>query len=475
MLESDKIKELENKIQELESQLSSLKHKQAVFFTDQKTVSVPAPFQPIFDEAEKTVAQFFDKIKISPSEAKIEINDERYLLLRASSLSVDFLTKIKELYSDKGEEEALLVGKNLLFDLAHVIGIEDANKFHTAMNLKDPVAKLSAGPVHFAYSGWAYVDILPESNPEPNDNFFLKYHHPFSFEADSWLKEKNRSKVPVCIMNAGYSSGWCEESFGIPLTAVEISCRAKGDENCTFIMAPPHKIDEYLPKSLAKSKMIYDVPSFFERKKAEEKIKNALTEKDVLIKEIHHRVKNNLQIISSMLNLQNQYIDSEELRVSSADTINRIKTMALVHEKLHNAENVEYVDLRDYLSSIAYLLKQTFLDSTIELNILGVDTKEMHIDLAMPIGLIVNELISNSLKYAFNDESGEITLELIVNNDGVEIKVGDNGVGVEADFLTKPADSLGMELVEALADQINATLSLESSNKGTMISIQVPF
>ncbi|MCW3076650.1 MAG: hypothetical protein JWO32_1259, partial [Bacteroidetes bacterium] len=217
------------------------------------TVKVPAKMKPIFDQAQKTVGKYFESFKLNPSKGSIEINGERYILVRASALSHEFLNSFSALYSDRGEEEALNIGKNILFDLSHVLGIEDAANFHKRMNLKDPISKLSAGPVHFAYSGWAFVDILKESKPSPDDNYYIKYNHPYSFEADSWIKAKKKSKTPVCIMNAGYSSGWCEASYGIPLTSVEITCKAKGDDSCTFIMAPPHRIDEYLRKNKNKS------------------------------------------------------------------------------------------------------------------------------------------------------------------------------------------------------------------------------
>jgi predicted hydrocarbon binding protein len=178
------------------------------------------------------------------------------------------------MYLNKGEEEAFAIGRNFLFDIGHVLGMEDAKRFHKKMNLQNPIEKLSAGPVHFAYSGWAFVDISPESNPSPDENFFLKYNHPYSFEADSWMKSGKLSKFPVCTMNAAYSSGWCQESFGIPLTAVEITCKAKGDENCTFIMAQPSRINEFLDKEISKNniKVKPEVPFFFERKKIEEEL-----------------------------------------------------------------------------------------------------------------------------------------------------------------------------------------------------------
>ncbi|MCC6837577.1 MAG: XylR N-terminal domain-containing protein, partial [Bacteroidia bacterium] len=210
---------------------------------NQNTVSVPDNVKPLFDKAQEVVGEYFKNLKMEPNKGTIEINDQRYVLVRASALSTDFLNTIQLLYADRGEKEALSIGKNFLFDIAHVIGINDAVNFHTKMNLTDPISKLSAGPVHFAYSGWAYVDILPESNPSPDDGFYMIYDHPFSFEADSWIRSGKKANTPVCIMNAGYSSGWCEQSFGMPLTAVEVTCKAKGDDMCRFIMSPPHKIE----------------------------------------------------------------------------------------------------------------------------------------------------------------------------------------------------------------------------------------
>jgi hypothetical protein len=110
-------------------------------------VSVPDNLRPIFDEAEHTVGSYFESLKIDPSHGSLEINNERYVLMRAESLSIGFLSKIKNLYFDKGEEEAYRIGRKLLFDLGHVIGQEDAKSFHKKMGLTDPISKLSAGPM----------------------------------------------------------------------------------------------------------------------------------------------------------------------------------------------------------------------------------------------------------------------------------------------------------------------------------------
>ena len=245
------------------------------------TVKVPKQFEPIFKKAQDYVDKYFKKRKDDPSKGTIEIFGERYILVRAASMSIDFFESIKNLYRDQGEEEAFNVARQLLFDIAHAIGIQDAKSFHKKMKLNDPIEKLSAGPIHFSYSGWAFVDIFAESRPAPDESFYLIYDHPFSFESDAWLKSGKKSDLPVCVMNAGYSSGWCEESFGVPLVASEIMCRAKGDEACRFIMAHPSKIEGYIENYLKKKPKLakkitkYEIPGFFKRKEAERALRES--------------------------------------------------------------------------------------------------------------------------------------------------------------------------------------------------------
>ena len=211
-----------------------------------KTAKVPPQFEEIFTGAEKYVKEHFKKIKINPREGEITIGGERYILIRAKSMSVQFLSFIENLYPELEEEERHQATSSILFDIAHALGKADAEAFHLSQNVVDPVEKLSSGPIHFAYSGWAYVDISSDSNPSPDNNFYLLYDHPYSFESDSWIRMERASKYPVCHMNAGYSSGWCEQSFGIELTAREISCRAVGHTHCRFIMSHPSRIDEFV-------------------------------------------------------------------------------------------------------------------------------------------------------------------------------------------------------------------------------------
>ncbi len=246
-------------------------------------VTAPEPFAPLFEKAQEFVSDHFESLKRDPSKGTIDIMGERYIMIRAGAMSVEFFGLIQRMYSEKDRADAEDFARNLLFDVAHAIGISDAKAFHEKMNLTDPVDRLSAGPLHFAHSGWAYVDILPESRPAPDESYFLKYHHPYSFESDAWIQSGSKPDFPVCFMNAGYSSGWYEESFGMPLVATELSCRACGDDNCTFIMAPPDKLEGYIHQHIRNNPQkrihaVFEVPELFSRKKAEDQARQMAAE-----------------------------------------------------------------------------------------------------------------------------------------------------------------------------------------------------
>jgi signal transduction histidine kinase len=251
-----------------------------------KTVRVPEGIAAPFAAVEELVSRFFRDRKDDPQHGTIEIFGERYLLVRAASLSVEFFTLVADLYGPGREREADEFSRNILFDLAHAIGKSDARNFHSKMGLADPIARLSAGPIHFAHAGWAFVDIDPSSRPAPGPDFYLLYDHPYSFEADAWLRTGKTREFAACIMNAGYSSGWCEESFGVELVATEISCRAKGDPQCRFVMAHPRVIERKVADYFARGDAAgvpggrgqVQIPDFFARKRMEEALRQARDE-----------------------------------------------------------------------------------------------------------------------------------------------------------------------------------------------------
>lgn len=467
--------ELEAEIAALKEENQALKDRIDVLEGKKEgpTVFVPEAFKEIFDLAEENVKAYFSTFEGSAQEGQILINGERYVLIRSASLSLEFLDVLKELYSNREESEAIRIGNNFLFDIAHVLGKEDAKAFHQKMKLTDPVQKLSAGPVHFAYTGWANVEILPESNPSPDENFFLKYYHHNSFEAQSWIKTNRKSDIPVCTMNSGYSSGWCEESFGIPLTAVEIECEAHGAKHCTFIMAPPDRIQEHLSKeSLLKDSGAYDVPIFFERKYHEEQLQDSLKQKEMLLKEVHHRVKNNLQVMSSLLSLQRSRIDDPRYKAPFSSSILRIQTMASIHEMIYSGNDITSIDVQNYFTSLlgsisaVYAPDNLHIELKIKINIPNVNLES---DKVIPLGIIINEIASNSFKHAFV-EDGYIYLNMFVEDEKYKLIIGDSGRGLEENEST---EGLGMTLIQVLIEQIEGDLETKSSEEG--LEYQITF
>jgi signal transduction histidine kinase/CheY-like chemotaxis protein len=251
-----------------------------------KTVRVPPEMAGTFAAAEEVVARYFGLRRDDPAHGSIEIAGERYVLMRAASLSVEFFALVKDLYGKDREPEADEFARNILFDLAHAIGRSDAHNFHSRTGLADPIARMSAGPVLFAHAGWASVDIDPASRPSADNDFYLLFDHPYSFEADAWLRAGERREFAACIMNAGYSSGWCEESFGIELVSAEVLCRARGDACCRFIMAHPDRIEARVHAFFAGHAQApsrggeggYRIPDFFARKRVEEELRRARDE-----------------------------------------------------------------------------------------------------------------------------------------------------------------------------------------------------
>jgi PAS domain S-box-containing protein len=204
------------------------------------------------------------------------------------------------------------------------------------------------------------------------------------------------------------------------------------------------------------------------RKIAEEQIKCSLKEKELLLQEIHHRVKNNLQIIVSLLKLQARYIhDKRDLDILNKSRA-RVETMSLIHEKLYRSKDLSNINLYTYIKDLTNNLLKAYSISPSEVTInIKIDEIHIGIDTAIPCGLIINELISNSLKHAFRiHQQGIIDIEFSRQEEKISLNYGDNGIGLTNDTDINTGDTLGMQLINTLVKQLDGCIKINNSNQG---------
>ncbi|MEZ4950380.1 MAG: sensor histidine kinase [Saprospiraceae bacterium] len=195
-----------------------------------------------------------------------------------------------------------------------------------------------------------------------------------------------------------------------------------------------------------------------------------------MLKEIHHRVKNNLQTISSLLSLQSESISDKTALDAVQESKNRVASMALIHQKLYQGDNLAAIEMRDYFETIGRAVKDSFGEKARHISFdVDMSRVELDVDTAIPIGLITNELITNSLKYAFpKNQEGQISIQLSRENNGLlKLKIADNGVGIPAGLKEKDGSGFGTLLIQLLTSQLGGTLE-KSNEEGTATIIQFP-
>ena len=203
------------------------------------------------------------------------------------------------------------------------------------------------------------------------------------------------------------------------------------------------------------------------RQEAEEYLKKSLAEKDVLLREVHHRVKNNMQIISSILSMQSRNIDEPRLKEVLQESQNRIHSMALIHENLYNHKSLANIMFSSYIKSLTGNIARTYSSQQENIQFdYQIDDAYLPMDIAIPCGLIINELISNSFKYAFvNKSNGIISIHFKnVKEDEFMLTVSDNGVGIPAEVNIFKTKSLGMKILHKLVQQIDGEIKSDFTN-----------
>ncbi|WOF17020.1 PAS domain S-box protein [Methanoplanus sp. FWC-SCC4] len=315
------------------------------------------------------------------------------------------------------------------------------------------------------------IVISPENRVlDANESFFRVFGYPPELILGKRmgelpvLTEESRAVLENYLENKKEARSF-KESMDIDLTG------EKGEiHNCRVITNTLYDDDGETDVKVA---VIMDVT---DNVVAEEKIRASLCEKETLLREVHHRVKNNLQVIVSMLKLQSKRTDDPQIRSTLTDCQNRVYSMAMVHEKIYLSDSLADIDIREYLQSLSKMLLLEYSELLGRVSVLVRCDEYIHFDLdtVVPVALITNELISNSLKYAFpGKEEGTISIEVLKTDSMFSYRFRDDGIGMPDGFDIDESQTLGMKIVKTLVRQLNGEINIQK-NLGTEIIIRFP-
>lgn len=343
----------------------------------------------------------------------------------------------------KNAEKALIESRERLSDVnAYLETIINASPFAIVDLYPDGRVKSLWNPAAENIFGWKSEEVLGK-------------HLPF-------LNGKNSEEFQYIIQRSLSNESKSD---------VELECARKNGEMIHTMMAtaPLMNADGNIQGVLATFVDISDMIA------AENQIMASLEEKEVLLREIHHRVKNNLQIISSLMNLQSEYTHEPEILKMFQESKNRIRSMALIHEKLYQSKDLAHIDFVEYLKSLVDMLLGFYREKSNNIDVsLKCGEINLEIDTAISMGLIVNELLSNCFKHAFpGQNSGEVSITLFRSGKNYLLEVADNGVGIPDDVDIKKTDSLGLLIVHTLTLQLKGTLE-HFNDEGTKFRLSFP-
>ncbi|NYB51885.1 MAG: PAS domain S-box protein [Methanobacteriaceae archaeon] len=398
---------------------------------------------------EDLINRFLDGDEFEPIEIEIEREGKIYFMeVHHAPIFMDgevFAIQViaRDITQRKNAEKALIEGKERLYNAnIYLETIINASPFAIVDLYPDGRVKSLWNPAAENIFGWSKDEILGKQPPFINEKNTEKYHQ---------------------IMERVLS--------GESKSDIELECARKDDKPIYTMMAtaPLPDLNGNIQGIMATFADISDMVA------AENQIRASLEEKEVLLREIHHRVKNNLQIISSLISLQAGYIKEQETIRMFQESKHRIRSMALIHEKLYQSKDLAYIHFGEYLKSLVEMFLKFYSEKSSDVKVsLNCADVNLEIDIAISLGLIVNELLSNCLKHAFpGAREGEVIISLSKDNGNCLLTVADNGVGIPESVDIKNTESLGLQIVQTLTLQLSGTL--EHKNKGgTEFTISFP-
>jgi two-component sensor histidine kinase/sensor domain CHASE-containing protein len=286
------------------------------------------------------------------------------------------------------------------------------------------------------------------------------------FNNDQPIENPVTLKVPVpngeWRLEVAPSGGWRAKEKTIPTIVLSLLLSALAGVFVGFMLHQPKRL-QMLVDQQTESLLV-----------SQKRLNQSLKEKELLLKEIHHRVKNNLQVISSLLGAQSQMVEDEQAREAYADSIRRVRSMALVHEKLYGTPDLAQVDFQEYLTAVTEDLGRSLFRDGVTLQV-DAEKIMLGIDIAVPCGLIANELVSNALKHAFNSrQRGSVGVRFRrLDASMVQLDVSDDGVGMPPDTDFRDMNSMGMSIIKTLVVQLAGTIAYDGTH-GTRFTVVFP-
>lgn len=399
------------------------------------------------DKPLSTILSFIDITERKEITKKLEVRSKFEKLV--TTISTNFINLPSERIDGEINKALQSIGEFAAVDQSYVF-LYSPDKTHMSMTHE-----------------WCSDDATPLI--PSNQNLLVKDHkwHTKQIESRETIYISDKSEIPA---TAGPFLKTLESRGSTSLIHVPI---AYGGKAFGFVGLESQQMDKaWSVDIIVLLRMVGDIlANAMKRKEVEEQLNSSLKEKEVLLKEIHHRVKNNMQVISSLLNLQSSRIKSPDILEMFKESQDRIRSMSLIHERLYQSADLAKIDFSHYIQNLASHLFQSYRIDP-EAVSLKTEVRDVSLDInrAIPCGLIINELISNSLKYAFpqakeadkkKKKRGEIDIQLTADDGKVLLQVKDNGVGLPEDLDIETADSFGLQLVTTLAAQLNGRIDIK--------------